>query len=980
MDDVSNLLYTQWNQDSNGNKINIQITNEQHQVVNGTILLSQIPNEFNHVIIDNYFEISKTQTITSANQFSVNYVTGNVNFYSTEESKNITVTNYFGRGQIYIDKSRIVTENDGSTIVETLDQAISIVHQEATNYGNAVALSAANATLEMIESRKGETTLGTKIGKMDTLTALKADKTYVDSQDILLSNKIGILTDNGITEASLALAVKNDRAQLAAKAPQSELNISNTNIINNAIAIANNSAAIALKSDKTYVDTLNASAVSGSPKDAFATLATLQSAYPTGATGIYLVVADGKWYYYNAGWIAGGTYQSTGIPDYGLTLKNMGFPVLAGNASINLFNKDTAINGFFVLASTGVISGSAPTYAYSDYIPVLPSTAYILQGTGEQLAFYNSGKVFASGIATPNFTTFTTPSTATFVRLSMKITEIPTVQLEKNTISQLYESFYPKFDESIIKYFISYLKLDPLLLRGTPSKNLFNLATITSGKYITFTNGNLTTLANYNASDFIPILPSTQYILTGTTEQFAFYNSSKVYASGLATSNNAVFTSPVGAYYIRLSVKNAELATAQLEQNSIATYYESFGYKVVNSILSQSNMNYIRNNIGLTNIIKTVKLNGTGDFTSLRSALESILDSTVNKSYEVQISEGTYDILAYYTTTEINDVNFVGLKVPDWVHLKGIGDKNKLILKGELADSFSTDTKYRVSTLNLTNNGNLENLIVTGKNTRYAVHDDYLNSDLVRKVKNCNFIKYLGSGYAQAWGEGNVSGTDHTFEDSYFFTEFNDMPYSFHNKPALARASKHKFINCRYENINGLTAIRFGSMGSGNKDTISMIGCRLKGQIKMFEEVAGSGAGCDFTLSGYGNDVVPVEIITTDGKQYAYDFAGETKKMYNGDSTIITKGTPVQFLSEGSAIGAFSTGTDLIFYFGIAIENIAIGGSGMIRTGGYLRTADTNLTGLVLGNKIGIVNGVLVKVTTGDYIGIVTLTNYIKLK
>lgn len=49
----------------------------------------------------------------------------------------------------------------------------------------------------------------------------------------------------------------------------------------------------------------------GSPKGVYATLSDLESAYPTGTTGIYVVSADGHWYYWNgSAWTDGGTYLS----------------------------------------------------------------------------------------------------------------------------------------------------------------------------------------------------------------------------------------------------------------------------------------------------------------------------------------------------------------------------------------------------------------------------------------------------------------------------------------------------------------------------------------------------------------------------------------------------------------------------------------------------------------------------------------------
>ena len=56
--------------------------------------------------------------------------------------------------------------------------------------------------------------------------------------------------------------------------------------------------------------------ISGDPKGVYDTLDDLESAYPTGTTGIYLVLADGHWYYWNSTneeWTDGGEYLSTGI-------------------------------------------------------------------------------------------------------------------------------------------------------------------------------------------------------------------------------------------------------------------------------------------------------------------------------------------------------------------------------------------------------------------------------------------------------------------------------------------------------------------------------------------------------------------------------------------------------------------------------------------------------------------------------------------
>lgn len=91
---------------------------------------------------------------------------------------------------------------------------------------------------------------------------------------------------------------------------------------------------------------------SGSPKGVYATLEALQAAYPTGAEGIYVVEADGKWYYWSGSvWTAGGTYLPTGfeawanVCDY-TSKTELGFNYAIPENNIPAFIGGNAFNGF----------------------------------------------------------------------------------------------------------------------------------------------------------------------------------------------------------------------------------------------------------------------------------------------------------------------------------------------------------------------------------------------------------------------------------------------------------------------------------------------------------------------------------------------------------------------------------------------------------------------------------------------------------
>ncbi|MED3792310.1 sialate O-acetylesterase [Niallia alba] len=78
------------------------------------------------------------------------------------------------------------------------------------------------------------------------------------------------------------------------------------------------------KADQSFVDLQFANIVSGAPKATYTTLSALQAAYPTGTSGVFLVLADGHWYYWNGSiWEDGGLYQSTGIGNQAIHAKNL---------------------------------------------------------------------------------------------------------------------------------------------------------------------------------------------------------------------------------------------------------------------------------------------------------------------------------------------------------------------------------------------------------------------------------------------------------------------------------------------------------------------------------------------------------------------------------------------------------------------------------------------------------------------------------
>jgi hypothetical protein len=111
---------------------------------------------------------------------------------------------------------------------------------------------------------------------------------------------------------------------------------------------------------------------SASPKGVYTTLSALQTAFPTGTVGIYLVTADGGWYYWNgSAWTKGGTYQGTGIPAGAV-------PYLVVNNTLSHGNFDSSFTGWtqVTLTNASVTSNVATFTATASNGGLVNSVAF----------------------------------------------------------------------------------------------------------------------------------------------------------------------------------------------------------------------------------------------------------------------------------------------------------------------------------------------------------------------------------------------------------------------------------------------------------------------------------------------------------------------------------------------------------------------------------------------------------------------------
>ena len=333
----------------------------------------------------------------------------------------------------------------------------------------------------------------------------------------------------------------------------------------------------------TSVENELSSVAQGSPKGVYATLADLQAAYPTGTTGIYVISGTGHWYYWNgSAWTDGGVYQATAINDNSIDWYKTNF-VTRGK---NLYNKDTALSGYYIGYTSGGAFANAGFFA-SDFIPIDATQGYLslTPYSSFQMAFYDATKTYITGdYYYNNYPTGVVPipSNAKFVRFSLVIGNKDKAQIEYGQTPTSFNNFYLDFkypkplNEILPDYSLEWFKTN-FVTRG---KNLYNKENAQDGYYVSYANGGSAANAAFFLSEYILIDPSKGYVTVRPTDQFqlAFYDQFKTYISGAYYGNasSGTVAIPNNAVYVRFSARIECKNYAQLEYGQSATELEEY--------------------------------------------------------------------------------------------------------------------------------------------------------------------------------------------------------------------------------------------------------------------------------------------------------------------------------------------------------------------------------------------------------------------
>ena len=461
---------------------------------------------------------------------------------------------------------------------------------------------------EILDARAGEVSLGAKVVKIDTqLDDLDTEVSAIPNQTYITEKAKTVDVDN-------AIVLKADKT------------------------ITDNLQTV--KADKSYVDTLAQSIASGSPKGTYPTLVDLETALPTGNTNIYVVLANGNWYFWNeSAWISGGVYQSTSIADKSVTPVKTSF-VERVTTNLILLNDvaESTTNGITYSVENGelFIVGTATEYAditldLKDTIA--PGTYYFnpfKSGTyaGPHYPYFYNGSANVGTLSFSAARSVTVTAEANKIQLYIENAESFTDYSATFQLSTILQTTYTPYntyeiadniknkdntiktemilnsaiteekisDNSIIENKIKdkAVTLDKLsedIITHDDNTNFIKHDYIVTGKYV-YKDGFLRVSENVNATNFIKLEEGQQYYFDKVhNTYYAFYDTINNLVASYETLGNLTspFTVPTGAVYGRFTIIDSAYSAKTYWISKTNSRPSDYGYRLLHNSLILDN-------------------------------------------------------------------------------------------------------------------------------------------------------------------------------------------------------------------------------------------------------------------------------------------------------------------------------------------------------------------------------------------------------
>ena len=454
------------------------------------------------------------------------------------------------------------------------------------------------------------------------------------------------------------------------------------------------------------------------------------------------------------------------------------------------------------------------------------------------------------------------------------------------------------------------------------------------------------------------------YVKYSAPNENSFVTSKGFYGTELTITENG---------YYRFMFRDASNSDADLtdrvdninNNNLISIKYVTQAYGIAKTLAETTKE--IKEKLS-SNVI-TVKKDGTGDFTKIIDAVNSITDSSYDNKYTIKVYKGEYDVYEelggaeWLTTITSGALN--GIVLPDYVDLEFVDDDTliKMIIPDD-TDSTLLENCYRVSPLNAWRNNNFKNVKIKAYNTRYCLHNESNGAfaNYKQKFDNCYF-EHLGGTLTnwtsyEALGSGSSSNAHFEYNNCKFISKkyggFYLHTNALNTDKTVCIMNNCEFIGNMGVNNNSVDnfACRFQNLEKTDYGSYAIMNnCKINGKLV-------TTGTFPFKIYGSGN----TECLIYTNSNSDIQFADETEKCLNKTGETIPTLTPIKMFN--GTISKIASGEEYLLY-GVTCEDIADGEYGLVKKKGYMRIDSLNIA--VGGNKkLGIVDGAIARVTSGE--------------
>ena len=225
--------------------------------------------------------------------------------------------------------------------------------------------------------------------------------------------------------------------------------------------------------------------------------------------------------------------------------------------------------------------------------------------------------------------------------------------------------------------------------------------------------------------------------------------------------------------------------------------------------------------------IVSVKKDGTGDFTNIQKAINSITDASVDNQYEIQVYDDWYvnDLKELWQVEHPTVINtsdapstFVAFIITkDYVHLRGVNGKREIYVESPNVDMPGSCFK-NIHNIFVMGNCKIENFTFKIKGGRYAMHQDMSgyrfgpDSFKTTIYKHIDAIHYgndmytNGSSWVSTMAQANgiANGQTQIFIDVTWDAHQGDTSFYTHTNGDFTLPCRVFMVNCRVINRKGL--------------------------------------------------------------------------------------------------------------------------------------------------------------------------------